>query len=187
MARIPLAPQSSAPDQDQDPENVQHPRVLSFPSAYTQRRDDVCAALRGLADAWEKLSIRDEAAWSAFAADAGLSLARYLLQHAADVRAAMLERGHRAGREDGSPAADEVPRSARSSGADHESPSTGTEAEADRAADAAVLALVGLTCALGADNAEEALLHIAVGTGAARVVEPKADVRRSSGAARQVS
>lgn len=157
---------------------------MPFPSAYMQRRDEVCTALHGLADAWKEISIRDEAAWTAFAADAGLALARYLLQHAADVRSATLERGHHVSLDDASPAVDAA---SSSSDADDAQPSGGADAEAEHAANAAVLALVGLSCALGADAAEAALLHIAVGTGAAVVTEPRPDLMHSRLGAKQVS
>lgn len=184
MARIPLAQQRTAPARTpQDPQTSQDRKVLPFPSAYTQRRDEVCTALRGLADAWQQLPIRDEAAWTAFAADAALALARHLLQHAADVRSATLERGHQVLLDDASPAADVA---SSSSDADDAQPSGGADAETEHAANAAVLALVGLTCTLGSDDAEAALLHIAVGTGAV-VTEPRPDLTHSRHGARQVS
>lgn len=185
MARIPLAQQHTAPAREShDSQNSQDRTVLPFPSAYIRRRDEVCVALRGLADAWQQLPIRDEVAWAAFAADAALALARYLLQHAADVRSATLERGHHVSLDDVSPAADAA--SSTSDAADEQA-SGGADAEAEHAANAAVLALVGLTCALGSDDAEAALLHLAVGTGAAVVTEPKPDLTHSRRGARQVS
>lgn len=195
MARIPLAQQhiartrsphdSQAPQDPQDLQDLQGLTVLPFRSAYELRRDAVCDALRGLANEWT-LDIRDEAGWAAYAADVGLALARHLVQHREDVLAAMFERGYPAPMDEASRLADAAPLSLDGESEDEWLDGCAGVA-AESAADAVVLALVGLVTALGSDDALAAIDDVAGGTSAADNADASLDVTRSHHTARQAS
>lgn len=145
--------------------------VLPFHALIAQQREVLCQALAKLVDAWRALDARDEREWSAFAADAALTLARYLVEHAADVRSVSVGRAGAVGSEAPGASEDPVPALNRHTSAD--AASAGMDKSAERAADAAVLAFLGLVDALSPAAAMSEIVDAAVALG---VIDADVDV-----------
>lgn len=192
MTRSSLTPQHTArARRPQDAPDSQHSRgatVLPFRSEF-DRRNDVSNALVGLADAWRSstLEIRDEASWAAYAADASMSLTRYLVQHAVIVRAAMIESGYPSPADDMS-ADDELARSLEDADDQDDWADDCAAAAAQSAADAVLLAFIGVINTLVAgDDAVFDIDDVAGPTSAADDPDALLDVARARHAARQAS
>lgn len=154
------------PDTARPPQGARGSTVLPLhhPSSVAQCRAGLLEALAGLAEAWRTLDLRDEPGWSAFAGDAALDLARYLTQHAADVRAAGAARGgsHRPAwlaEDDGSPCATEDHTSA------DDSFDVTMSVSAASAADAVALAFLGVVDALAPADAVLDIVNAAAALG----------------------
>lgn len=164
---------SSAPSSSNTPPtrpDSSSPTVVPLHSPLLRQRTTLCDALIDLADTWRALDVRDEPGWSVFAADAALSLTRYLIQHAAAVRGVAMVR--------------DDPLCWTASGAGDESTGTVVGASADvadpalsgnmdaaigasaaKAADAAVLAFLGVVDALSPTSAMSEIVDAAVALG----------------------